>query len=389
MAALANPGLYVHVPFCGSKCHYCGFFSEANSPWISRWVDAAGREARSYRAQWSGFDTVYVGGGTPSQLADHELGKLLDMLRRYFHVQEDAEVTLEVNPADVTLPRARRWRELGFNRVSVGVQSFRSEELRWLGRRHDARQARDAVEAVRRGGFQNVSLDLVQGLPGQSLAQRLQSLHVALSLGPEHLSCYELTVDQGTPLAAEVAAGECILPDPDEQSRAVVAVVDLLLRNGYLHYEVSNYARFSQVTSRHNAKYWDHTAYLGVGPSAHSFDGQRRWWNLSSISAYCARIERGQTVVENVEDLSEEQLRWERVALGLRTSTGFDRSVLEATPVIDSVLAELCAEGLVQSNGDRVVATEQGLLVADALTRALLFGSPTAPRMRSRSTSLQ
>ncbi len=374
MSPSAHPGLYVHVPFCGSKCHYCGFFSEPNSPWVSRWVEAAGGEARRYRGDWTRFDTVYVGGGTPSLLADDALAKLLDKLWRYFRIGTDSEITLEVNPADVTRERAARWRNLGFNRISVGVQSFRSDELRWLGRRHDARQARAAFDSIRAAGFQNVSLDLVHGLPGQALAQRLQSIQQALTLQPEHLSCYELTVDQGTPLAAEVAAGECTLPNADEQATALIAVVEVLERNGYVHYEVSNFARSYGLASRHNGKYWDHTPYLGLGPSAHSFDGRRRWQNVRSVSAYCARIEAGQAVVEGVETLSDEQLRWEQVALGLRTSLGFARSALEPTAAAASRLARLCQEGLVTSVRDRVVPTERGLLVADALARTLLLG---------------
>jgi putative oxygen-independent coproporphyrinogen III oxidase len=380
MSATARPGLYIHVPFCGSKCHYCGFFSEPNSPWVMQWVQAAAREARRYRRDWRLFDTVYLGGGTPSLLPDDELAELLDRLWRYFRVTGDSEVTLEVNPADVTADRAVRWRRLGVNRISVGVQSFRSEELRWLGRRHDVRQARDAIEAIRAGGFDNVSLDLIHGLPGQSLAHRLQSIRQAVDLGPEHLSCYELTVDRGTPLAAEVAAGECTLPGSDEQATALFAAVELLERCGYVHYEVSNFARSHGLVSHHNGKYWNHTPYLGIGPGAHSFDGRRRWRNVRSVSAYCARIEAGETVVEDVETLSDEQLRWEQVALGLRTSRGVARSALDGTKAADAQLDRLYHEGFLRSVHDRVVPTERGLMVADALARTLLLGSPSALR---------
>jgi oxygen-independent coproporphyrinogen-3 oxidase len=347
---------------------------------MSRWVHAAGREARCYRRDWTEFDTLYVGGGTPSLLADYDLAKLLDMLWRYFRIAAGAEVTLEVNPADVTRARAAYWRSLGFNRISVGVQSFRSEELRWLGRRHDARQAGTAVQAVRAGGFDNVSLDLIHGLPDQSSRHRMQSIQQALSLRPEHLSCYELTVDPGTPLAAAVAAGECTLPTLEDQAAGLQAAVALLERHGYVHYEVSNFAHSPELASRHNGKYWNHIPYLGLGPSAHSFDGRRRWHNVRSVAAYCARIEGGQPVVEDVETLSDEQLRWERVALGLRTSGGVARSVLESTSATDSELTRLCQEGLVRSVDDRVVPTERGLMVADALARTLLFGAHTLPR---------
>jgi len=379
MLATSKPGLYVHVPFCASKCRYCAFCSEANSPWVSRWLAAASREAQQYRHDWSGFDSVYVGGGTPSWLRDDGLAELVNLSCRYFRVPSDSELTLEVNPADVTPERAVRWRGMGFNRISIGVQSFRSEELRWLGRRHDARQARAAVDAVRAAGFDNVSLDLLHGLPGQSLAQRAQSVCEAISLQPEHLSCYELTVEKGTPLANAVAAGECILPGPDEQADAFAAAVDLLVRHGYVHYEVSSFARSERLTSRHNTKYWNHTRYLGLGPSAHSFDGRRRWCNVRSVSAYCARIEAGQSALEDSETLSAEQIRAERVALGLRTSAGIARSVLRTAPTTDSRLAALCADGFVRSTPDRVIPTERGLMVADALARALLFDATTVP----------
>jgi putative oxygen-independent coproporphyrinogen III oxidase len=373
MLAPAQPGLYVHVPFCRTKCRYCGFYSVAEDDGHARWLEALAGEAVGKAEQWSEFDSCYVGGGSPSVLRDSLLGQLVGSLRRAFRIAEDAEWTLEVNPADVTRERARTWLSLGFDRVSVGVQSFDPRELRWLGRRHDPSQARLALGCLRAAGFDDLGIDLIQGLPGQSLESRLASLDRALDFEPEHLSCYELTLEPGTPLAAETEAGRCELPDPDRAADAWLATSERAVARGYVHYEVSNFARSLAHKSRHNAKYWAQVPYLGLGPSAHSFDGRLRWHNLRSVGDYCRAIESGARPIAGEESLSDEQLRWERVSLGLRTSDGIAIDDLGATePAAE--LAELMDQGLLARVDRRLVPTPKGLLVADALARRLLFG---------------
>lgn len=398
---VSNPGLYVHVPFCRSKCGYCGFYSVVAPDWEPRWLAALAREARHYAGQWPEFDTCYVGGGTPSVVESVTLSRLVQVLERTFDLHPKAERTLEVNPADVTVERARAWRDLGFNRVSLGVQSFRAQELEWLGRRHDPEQAVAAVHWLRSAGFDNLGLDLVQGLPGQSLDQRLRSLEHALAFDPEHLSCYELTLEADTPLAAEAATGRWQWPDSDTAADAWLANSERLQERGYLHYEVSNFARTEQHRSLHNIKYWRLVPYLGLGPAAHSFAQGRRWSNVRSLSGYCEALESsarphltglgtdlvrgrgsyrppqvtGKLAMASEEYLTDEQLRWERVAMGLRTSDGIALQELQGTEdAIHSRTADLVERGLVRWAHDRLVATQPGLLLADALARCLLFG---------------
>lgn len=366
-------GLYLHVPFCRSKCPYCGFFSVVRADLEQPWLQALTREAAARAPAWGTFDTCYVGGGTPSALSDATLAKVVRMVARTLRLETGAERTLEVNPADVTPARARLWRGLGFDRVSVGVQSFRDDELRWLRRRHDARTAAAALEALQAAGFDRLGIDLVLGLPGQTLAARLESVARALAFEPDHLSCYELTVEEGTPLASEVAAGRCELPAEDEAAAAFVAVSERLRERGFVHYEISNFARGRRAASRHNRKYWDHTPYLGLGPAAHSFAQGERWSNMRSVEGYTAALTAGRHAVAHRERLSDEQLRWERVCLGLRTDRGISLADVSDERAADTI-AELENGGLVRRREGRLLPTLQGYLVADALARRLLFG---------------
>jgi putative oxygen-independent coproporphyrinogen III oxidase len=375
-ASESKAGLYVHVPFCRCKCRYCGFYSVVDPQAQERWLAALEIEARQSSGAWQRFDTCYVGGGTPSVLPDDTLVRLSELLDRTFQISAEAERTLEVNPADVTPERARLWRELGFDRVSVGVQSFRATELRWLGRRHDPDRAARALDDLRAAGYPSLGIDLVQGLPGQSLNKRFESLERALAFEPEHLSVYELTVEPNTPLAREVATCKSELVDPDLAADAWLATSEELSGRGYDHYEISNYSRGPEHRSRHNSKYWTLVPYLGLGPAAHSFSGRARWSNVRSVPGYCDALENGEKPIGDEEVLADEQLRWERVALGLRTSTGLtQREIGEGSAELEARIAGLVEQGLAKHVGDRLVPTLRGMLVADAMARCLLFGS--------------
>jgi oxygen-independent coproporphyrinogen-3 oxidase len=322
------------------------------------------------RGDWGPFTTVYVGGGSPSLLDEAGIERLVAAVRRGLSIDAGAEVTLEVNPADVTRHRARHWRELGFQRVSLGVQSLLDAELRWMGRRHDASGAVEAVAELRAGGFGNVGVDLVQGLPGQSVTERLESVRGVVELQPEHVSCYELTVEPSTPLHEAITRGRCHLPDSDAAADGYLATAELLTQHGYDHYEVSNYARSEVLASRHNRGYWRSAPYLGLGPSAHSFDGDWRFRNVASVAEYCRALESNGSAVIHRERLTEAQRHYERVALGVRTSEG-----IGAADVGDpEAIGELVAEGLLVAHQDRWVPTIRGFLVADAVARRILFG---------------
>jgi oxygen-independent coproporphyrinogen-3 oxidase len=386
------PGLYVHIPFCKSKCPYCDFYSVTDETLISSYITALDAEARLYRGRFPVFDSLFLGGGTPSWLGEAHIAELMKNLRWHFTFAPDTEFTLEANPDDITAGKLAIWRDLGINRLSLGVQSFDEAELRFLQRRHTAAQTIAAIDLIRAAGFTNLGLDLIYGLPGQSLDSWTGSLETALSFAPEHLSCYQLTIEAGgtpaphetpaprTPFARRVARGEISLPDEETQRQFFLLTADFLTGRGYLHYEISNFARQGpQVKNlccccRHNLKYWTRTPYLGLGPGAHSFDGRRRWWNVSSVEEYCSSLHAGESPVAEAETLTPAQIRLESLALGFRTREGVSLATLREQPGADAMVAALTRAGLVRVDRGRVIATNQGLVVADQLPLSFMDG---------------
>ncbi|SHE81416.1 oxygen-independent coproporphyrinogen-3 oxidase [Desulfacinum infernum DSM 9756] len=367
----ALPGLYVHVPFCRGKCAYCDFYSEPSEALAFRWVDAVLREADLYKDLFSRFDTLYLGGGTPSLLSGEDLRRLLTGLRERFHFEASAEITLEANPDDVSPDRASLWRGLGINRLSLGVQSFDDRMLRLLGRRHNASQAVAAVETAREAGFSNLGVDLMWGLPEQTLAHWQSTLERALAFSPEHLSCYELTLERGTPFHQRALRGELSLPSEEESRRIFTTTSRFLETRGYVHYEISNFARGEPFQSRHNRKYWHHVPYLGLGPSAHSFDGRRRWWNVRSVRAYCERLEGGATPVAGEEVPGPDERRLEALLLGFRTREGVPLHLVGESHRVRRAVEAAVADGLLALARGRLRPTLEGWLIADRLP--LLF----------------
>lgn len=369
-------GLYVHVPFCQSKCAYCDFFSITDCALIPDWLTALEKEASFYQDRFGVFDTLYLGGGTPSLLAAGQLASVLATLRRRFSFSPDNEVTLEANPDDLTPEKIELYKELGANRLSVGVQSFHDKELAFLGRRHNSRKTVETLEAVRAAGFANLSLDLIYGLPGQSFTDWSQTLEAALSFHPEHLSCYQLTFEPETPLGRSNARGEVIAATEEEERNFFLLTSRFLEERGFLHYEISNFAWQREpgrepYYSRHNRKYWGHVPYLGLGPGAHSFQDGVRWWNPASVKQYCRSLAQGKAPVADSEILSAEQIRLETVYLGLRTREGVSLDLLRQTPGWEKTLRKLKKAGLMVVNQDRAVPTLEGFLLADRL--GLLF----------------
>jgi oxygen-independent coproporphyrinogen-3 oxidase len=363
-------GLYIHVPFCLSKCPYCGFASDVDRSGIPDYLAALAHEARAYRDQFHSFDSLYLGGGTPSVLSTDELGQLITIAQREFEIAADAEITVEVNPGDVTEDWLLAARSFGVNRVSLGAQSFEQRELRFLGRRHDAAQAEAAMQTIRKVGFDNLGVDLIFGLPGQEISDLERSLQRALSYAPEHLSCYQLTVEPGTVLARRVAAGEVHLPREELQAEMFAWLDRALTTAGYLHYEVSNYAKGAKHRSRHNGKYWDHTPYLGLGPAAHSLLGMQRWWNQSTVAQYCTALSHGSLPLAGNEVLTQQQERLETIMLGLRTCDGVVRALFETAEAL-ATLKTLQQRGWLHLTKDRAIPTAVGLLHADGMARLL------------------
>ncbi|MCX5903450.1 MAG: radical SAM family heme chaperone HemW, partial [Proteobacteria bacterium] len=287
------PGLYIHIPFCKTKCPYCDFYSETSTSLIPEWLRAVKKEALLYRDQFSSFDTLYLGGGTPTVLDETELTSLMEYLFKTFRFAPDAEITIEANPNDITDEKLCALRASGVNRISLGVQSFDEQDVAFLRRRHTVEEAVSALALIRASGFASVGIDLICGIPGQTIAAWRATLKQAVSFQPEHISCYQLTMAEGTAFWEMQEKGLMRLPDEEESENLFLTTARFLEENGYLHYEISNFARGEENRSRHNQKYWQHVPYLGLGPSAHSFQDGKRWWNVRSIKKYCASLEAG------------------------------------------------------------------------------------------------
>lgn len=372
----ALPGLYIHIPFCVKKCAYCGFYSLTDLTLIPGFLAALRCEMNLNRGSDREFDTVYIGGGTPSLLPATELERLVGDIRTAFTIAPDAEITVEANPGDIDAGRLASLRRAGVNRLNIGCQSFDDDSLGALGRRHRTRQAVETIHMARGAGFDNIGIDIIYGLPGppgDAFASWLATLRTALSFDPEHLSCYQLTAEPDTPLADLCRKRTTTLPDLDLQARYFFRTAEILEEAGYQHYEVSNFARETRFHSRHNRKYWNHTPYLGLGPAAHSFDGRRRRWNHPSIAVYLKNLAAGITPVADSEHLSDEQLRFEALFLGLRTQRGIDLAEFKRRYGQDllvdkrEILRKLAKDNLVQIRDGFLIPTRAGMAVADSL----------------------
>ena len=363
-------GLYLHIPFCKSKCIYCDFYSLSHR---EERMDAYTDALCAQLAAWSGraadfcVDTIYFGGGTPSYLGAARLERLLQCALAHYRVTPGAEITLEANPDSAQLlPPLRTLRAAGFNRISLGMQSADDALLRTIGRVHTHAQTVRAVESARAAGFDNLSLDLIYGLPGQSGAQWRETLRAALALAPEHLSCYGLKVEEGTPLAA---ARETLPPgDDDAQADNYLEAVALLRQNGYEHYEISNFCR-PGFSSRHNCRYWQLSPYLGLGPGAHSdFCGQRFAF-ARDLDSFCA----GDVRYSQCEQISPQERQRERVMLSLRTARGLDLASfgLNASAA-QKVLLTCRSHGLAVCRSGRWQLSAEGFLVSNEIILRVL-----------------
>ena len=395
--------LYVHAPFCRAKCRYCAFYSLASGPTgpqplsLSRYLDAleAEMDRQAERYGRVSASSLFFGGGTPSLLGGEALARIMAGLRRRFDLDPDAEITLEANPDSASPELLRAARELGVNRLSLGVQSLDDASLTSLGRAHDAAQARLAFAHARAAGFANIGLDLIFGLPGQGVAAWLDTLRQALALGPEHLSCYGLTVEPGTPLAADAAAlASC--PDEDAQAEMFLRGSELLAEAGYEHYEISNFARVcagQDLRCRHNSACWRGEDVLGFGPAAVSTmtapDGgaeggqATRWANPPSLDEWAELVHSGQAGQVGRELLSPEVRAREGLMLGLRSAEGLSLAAYarsagrELRETHAGLLAQLASAGLAVAEGDRLWLTRAGMLVSNSVIRALGFEDET------------
>jgi len=367
------PGLYIHIPFCRSKCPYCSFFSVTSLAEKPGFLKALSREINMYRDDFDRFDTIYIGGGTPSVLTVKEVEELLTRVRRCFAIAEDAEITMEVNPGDVDPNFLKALNLTGINRLNIGVQSLDENILRILGRRHSVAQGISAIEAAREAGFRNIGIDLVYAIPGQDMKSWMDTIDTIKSFDVEHLSCYQLSLEPGTILKGRHAAGEFDMPGEDMQIEFFLNTSLTLESDGYIHYEVSNFAKSMALASRHNQKYWDQTPFLGLGPAAHSFRENRRWWNHASIERYIQDTEESKPPVDLSETLSPEQLCLEALFLGLRTKKGIHMDDFSKKYTFydlsekKAILTKLEEDGFVEIVDDYLRPSRKGLAVADSL----------------------
>ncbi len=358
-------GIYIHIPFCKSRCIYCGFYSTTGLTLSQRYVDAVCHEWLLRKKELTEpIETIYMGGGTPSQLTPAQLEQLFETLPRGAQ-----EVTIEVNPDDVTPVFASALSRLPVNRVSMGAQTFDNERLRFLHRRHSAEQVPQAVTTLRDAGIHNISIDLMYGFPQESLTDWQDDIEKAIALNVEHLSAYCLMVEEGTPLHRMGIA-----PADEETERQMYEIlIDRLTAAGYRHYEISNFAR-PGYHSRHNSSYWHDIPYIGLGAAAHSYDKLSRQWNVSDIQQYIEAIERNEIPCER-EYLDEDTRYNDRITVALRTSDGLDLVTLsdshrsyclqEAQPFLQ--------DGLLKQDGNKIVLTRKGLFVSDMVMSALML----------------
>lgn len=369
--------LYLHIPFCRRKCRYCDFVSTPDSTPAER--DAYVAQLLTEMAQRAEMlslplpaDTLFFGGGTPSLLAPAQIERLIAEARARFALATDAEITLEANPGTIDAGWLAACRQAGVNRLSLGVQSFDGDKLRLLGRLHDSSAARETIAAARQAGFDNLGIDLMHGLPGQSLAGWRADLETAVSLGPEHISAYGLSVEEGTPFARDLAAGQLELPEEELAAALFSETISVLTAAGYEQYEISNFARPGQ-RSRHNQVYWQREPYLGLGAAAHSLlplsPYGSRFANPEDIAAYAASLVTG-TLPETTE-LSRSEAMAEFLFLGLRLRKGIDPARFAAAfgitleDAYPDVLPRLVRDGLLLADGDRLALSDRGLLLAN------------------------
>jgi len=331
-------GIYIHIPFCKQACHYCNFHFSTSLRYKNELLAALLKEIDLQQEYFAGetIETIYIGGGTPSLLSREEVDSILKKIYSLFNVLPEAEITLEANPDDINAEKLKDWKESGINRLSIGIQSFFDEDLQWMNRAHNAEQAIGNLQSAIQQ-FSNITIDLIYGTPGLTNERWKQNVERAIALNIPHLSCYALTVEPKTPLDKLIRQHQSPDINPDKQSEQFLLLMQWMALAGYEHYEISNFAK-PGFRSRHNSSYWQGKKYLGFGPSAHSFDGNARWWNVSNNNQYIESIKKGILPFKK-EKLTAIQKLNEFIMISLRTMEGLDLSKIDEE-VNNDLLAE-------------------------------------------------
>ena len=370
-------GLYIHIPFCTKKCHYCNFFSLPAIEYIDEYIGALCKEINLRQNYLSEpYSTIYLGGGTPSLLKKNHLQQIFSTIQTHLQTLEP-EISMELNPDDITPEYLQMIRDMGVTRVSIGIQSFRDEDLIWLNRRHNGAQAISAIEQSRSAGFNNISLDLIYAIPGQDVKAWKQQVQKALELRPEHISAYSLTVEPGTALDHYIKKGTKENVSDSLAAECFAYLRKTLISSGYEHYEISNFS-LPGYRSRHNTSYWNGTPYMGIGPSAHSFDGNSRQWNVSALREYITKINTNEIPCQ-IEILTTTEKIDEYVMTSLRTTEGCNLQFITdkfgkeySNIIINNATSDLETGHLCIADNTLYV-TEKGLFLMDGITANLFL----------------
>lgn len=365
-------GLYLHIPFCKQACHYCNFHFATSLHHKAELLTALKNELIGRAASWSDqpIETIYFGGGTPSLLESDELRLLLETVRQHYRLEPNPEITLEANPDDIDADTLLQWTFIGINRLSLGIQSFAEKDLQWMNRAHNADQALQALQLAI-NTFPNLTADLIYGTPGLTDEKWIQNIDTLLQLGVPHISAYALTVEPKTPLEKQIRLHQKPNTDPDQQARQFLLLVDRLQTAGYEHYEISNFAKPGH-RSRHNSSYWKGIPYLGIGPSAHSYQPPIRSWQIANNQQYIEQIQNQHWQIES-ETLSPVQQLNERIMISLRTLEGLDLTPIPAHIQLDweARLHRYEEQGLMYRTENKIRLTNTGKLQADGIAAAL------------------
>jgi oxygen-independent coproporphyrinogen III oxidase len=372
-------GIYVHIPFCKQACHYCNFHFTTSLSRKNEMVAALLREIQLQQSYLENevVETVYLGGGTPSLLEMEDCKTLIEEIRSSFSVSERVEITLEANPDDITEQKLRGWKDAGINRLSIGIQSFFEDDLQWMNRAHNAEQSHTCIKLSQEHGFSNFSIDLIYGTPLLDDEKWRQNVNAAISYGIPHLSCYALTVEPKTPLSKLIQLHKSEDIDPVKQSHQFLLLIQYMEESGYEHYEISNFAK-PGFRSKHNSSYWQGKKYLGIGPSAHSFNGISRQWNVANNAVYLKSISDNILPIEK-EDLTTIQQLNEYIMTSLRTMEGSDLNYIEkkwgkeATIAMRSAAIKFISAGKITTENNLLRLTKEGKLFADGIAAELFF----------------
>ncbi|MEE4214726.1 MAG: radical SAM family heme chaperone HemW [Bacteroidales bacterium] len=372
-------GIYIHIPFCKKKCHYCDFYKTLDTGMAENFIRALVKEMilqKDYLENKK-VKTIYLGGGTPSVLTAAQVREILEKLGAAFDIAEDAEITMEVNPDDISRVYARDLKQAGINRISLGIQSWNNDILAFLNRRHTADEAEQALKDIMASGIDNISVDLIYGIPGLQTGQWKDELQKTVNLDIKHISAYHLTVEEDTMLGKMKKSGNFKEISEEESEKQFNMLIDICRKNAFVQYEISNFCK-DEWYSVHNTNYWKQEAYLGLGPSAHSYDGESRQWNVADLQAYLRSIEKD-TVPFTVEVLTQKDKYNEYIMTSLRTMWGINIDMVEekinkeSRDYLNNLATRFVKYGMMTRKGNQLMLTDQGRMISDNIISELMM----------------